>query len=56
MIYKASRIKRFFKILENKWRRKLRDSKILLDVNSIAEFTNLAGELQNHLKVRLSLL
>jgi hypothetical protein len=33
------------KILENKWRRKLRDSKILLDVNSIAEPTNLAGEI-----------
>jgi hypothetical protein len=31
-------------ILENKWRRKLRDLKILLDVNSIAELTNLAGE------------
>ncbi len=32
------------KILENKWRRKLRVLKILLDVDSIAELTNMAGE------------
>jgi hypothetical protein len=42
------------KILENKWRRKLRDSKIFLDVNSIGELTNLAGETLNEELVNLA--
>ena len=42
------------KILENKWRKKLRDSKIFLDVNSIGELTNLAGETLNEELVNLA--